>query len=115
MTMSIMGALIILDTQRNHTPTLTVSLGNVLLMARGRNRELSEVRFLVELYLHQRNQVQTSAIGEQVGVSKQTVRNRAKELESAGDIEIIEYGAGYSYALTDQGLKRVRAAIRESI
>lgn len=82
-------------------------------MGRGRPQSVSDERLLIELLIYPDRGVFTSELADQLDVSNQTIRDRMRDLEAQGYVEISELDAGYLYKLSGDGMAYLRDVLRE--
>jgi len=82
-------------------------------MGRGRPQAVSDERLLIELLIYPDRGVFTSELADHLDVSNQTIRDRMRELEDRGHVEISELDAGNLYRLNSDGMAYVRQLLRE--
>lgn len=81
-------------------------------MGRGRPSEVSDERLLIELLLYPDRAILTSQLKENLPVTAQTVRQRMRELERSGYVEIEEMDGGNLYRITMEGLVYISKRLR---
>lgn len=78
-----------------------------------RERETSDDAILVEFYIHDDPSLVAKEAGEALGMSRQGVGSRLKELEADGYLHSKKPGRDRIYWLTDDGQARARRILRD--
>jgi len=84
-------------------------------MTRGRDRSVSNERVLAEILLQPDRAVFASEIAAEVPVSRARIRQICQELAADDYVAIESVPNGNIYRLTEPGVERVAAAIRDTI
>jgi predicted ArsR family transcriptional regulator len=84
-------------------------------MGRGRPQAVSDERLLLEILLIPDRGTFASELANEMPVGKQTVRDRMRELEEEGAVEIKALDGGNLYRLSDDGLDRMAAELRQHV
>jgi DNA-binding MarR family transcriptional regulator len=78
-----------------------------------RSRETSDEEILIEFYLHDDPALVAKEAADVLGMSRQGLHERLKELESRGMLHSKKPGRDRIYWLTDDGQHAARTALRD--